>query len=148
VPVGGHLKLTLPEEVELLANDPASPYVGFEARDGSGNAVDSLVAGSTDLTVDNPNLQEVLFEVAVSELPAGDYDLRFGHVRNPRTTGATDEAIYMEATDGQGDENDPTDLGFFIAEGPLDVLKMTSPGPFSDVTVQSLERSDTDENIL
>ena len=47
----------------------------------------------------------------------------------------------MEASDGRADAPPNQPLGYQIAEGDIDVLQLDDPGPFSELTVQSLERT-------
>jgi hypothetical protein len=109
IPKNGVLTLDMPAGVEITS----SPVPDLAAPTGLGYASHS--AGK------NSNLKLK----ASAQVPAGSYDLKWGGVKNPRSTAPTG-IFNITIADG---------LGHPVATGSIDTIQMKTPGNFRDFTV-------------
>jgi hypothetical protein len=109
IPKNGVLTLAMPAGVEITS----SPVADLAPPAGLGYASHS--AGK------NSNLKLK----ASAQVPAGSYELKWGGVKNPRSTAPTG-IFNITIADG---------LGHPVATGSIDTIQMRTPGSFRDFTV-------------
>lgn len=115
IPLAGKLILVIPDEVSFVT-DPTSGLKAFDSEDKP----------YATLTADGVYTSNSMNMVANVKMPAGDYAISFPGTRSPRSFEATG-VFSMTSKDSNNN---------LIGEGPLDVIKMTTSGAYTDLKVE------------
>ena len=107
IPKNGILTLEMPERVEIAGN----PTSGF-ATTAKGLAY-------------KEHRKDALKLKANDQVDAGSYELKWGGIKNPRSTRPTD-IFKISITDS---------AGYIVAYGSIDTIQMRTPGSFTAFTV-------------